>query len=90
MTTYVAAMRAAVEAELSDYPAELIDLYTLQARKRSIGAFDLHDAWLVWASRDRPDHPLLVEYDQLTAEVAALDQSYVDAILRAVRAVRLD
>lgn len=43
---------------------------------------DVHDAWSVWMAGRDPGHRSLVPFNQLTAEVQALDQPYVDAIHR--------
>lgn len=48
---------------------------------------DVHDAWAVWMNDIRPDHRSLVPFDELTPEVQAKDQPYVDAIHRAARAL---
>lgn len=41
---------------------------------------DVHDAWALWRNTTRPDHPALIEFDELTPEVQELDQKYLTAI----------
>lgn len=44
---------------------------------------DVHDAWAAWASAARPAHPALVPFEELTPEIQALDQPFLDAIREA-------
>ncbi len=41
---------------------------------------DVHDAWSVWQSRGDDTHRSLVPLDQLSADVQASDDPYVEAI----------
>lgn len=41
---------------------------------------DVHDAWAVWRSVTKPDHPDLVRFEGLSPEVQAYDQKYALAI----------
>ena len=40
----------------------------------------VHDAWSAWRTVTRPDHPSLAPFDELTEQVKAYDDPYVDAI----------
>jgi len=41
---------------------------------------DIHNAWAVWRSGSNPLHKSLVPFDDLTPEVQALDQPFLDAV----------
>ena len=44
---------------------------------------NVHDAWAVWKEEIDPAHRSLIPFEELTPDVQALDQPYVDAIHRA-------
>jgi hypothetical protein len=50
-----------------------------------VTAEHVHDAWSVWRAETKPDHKSLIPFAELTPDVQALDDKYVDAI-RAVAA----
>ncbi len=79
---YVDATVTALAARLPDCDPDLLRLYTLLAL--TVGAEvtlkDVHDAWAVWRTLTRPEHPSIVPFDQLTPEVQDLDSRYADAI----------
>jgi hypothetical protein len=83
--TYIAAARAALAARIPDLDPALLDLYTLLALVKgpAVSPVDVHDAWAIWCSRSRPDHPSLIPYPQLSPAVQALDQPFADAITAA-------
>ncbi len=41
---------------------------------------DVHDAWAVWRNETRPDHKSIVEFDDLSEPVQAMDTPFRDAI----------
>lgn len=41
---------------------------------------DVHDAWAVARATERPDHPDLVPFHKLSAEVAEYDRPFMEAI----------
>lgn len=41
---------------------------------------DVHTSWALWRSATTPDHPNLVEFDQLSARTADYDRPYRDLI----------
>lgn len=83
---YVEAMRELIVRELPGLPDRLVDGYTLLALDRGASTTmqSVHDAWSVWMNRDRPDHPSLIPYGQLTREKQELDRKYMEGIHRAV------
>jgi hypothetical protein len=93
--TYVQQARAALLAELATVdpgwaPGErLLDLYTLLVLTKGTACTsqDVHDAWAADAARDRPGHPDLVPFENLSPEVAAYDDRYRDAIHAATAAL---
>jgi hypothetical protein len=79
---YVKEIAARLGALLDDCPPELLRLYALLVlvRGRAADREDVHDAWSVWRTATKPDHPALIPFDRLTPEVQALDDKYVAAI----------
>jgi len=49
---------------------------------------DVHHAWALWTVATNPDHPSIVPFDQLTAEVQEEDQPFLEAIHRAASRIR--
>ena len=47
----------------------------------------VHDAWALWREQSRPEHPDLVEFAELSPEVADYDRPYM-ALIRHVAAER--
>jgi hypothetical protein len=47
----------------------------------------VHDAWAVWRYQTNATHRSQIPFEDLTADVQARDQPYVDAIHRAARAL---
>jgi hypothetical protein len=85
--TYIDRAREAIEREMPDQPTELLDLYLLLALRKGvdISAEDVHDAWAIWRSRTKADHPAIVLFEALAVDVQHLDDEYVDAIRRAAK-----
>ena len=75
---------------LDDCPPDLLRLYALLVlvRGQDTSREDVHDAWALWRDVTRPDHPSLVPFSELTLDVQALDDKYVDAIRVAAGGVR--
>ncbi len=88
--TYIDTVRTHLAAELPDVQDELIDLYALLAltQGQRTSMQDVHDAWAVWRSRIRPDHPDLVPFKDLAPSIQELDRKYLAAVLHVV--FRLD
>lgn len=66
---------------------QLLRLYAVVAlvlREEGICNEDVHDAWSAWRLDDKPDHPAIVPFDQLTPEVQELDTKFRDAIYKAM------
>lgn len=95
MSNYVqdatAALHVALRAQGKDPAAcltpELERLYTLLVlvRGEATDLDDVHDAWAVARAVERPDHPDLVPFGQLSDEVRAYDEPFRDAIRAAAR-----
>lgn len=81
--SYIDDVKAALQMRLSDCDDELLDLYTLLclAVGEDTTSEQVHDAWAVWRARTRPDHPSIVEFDELTEAVQRMDDKYRDAIV---------
>jgi hypothetical protein len=89
--TYVADARQALLAALpNELEDGLVDLYTLLVLRRGETATreDVHDAWSVWRSREQPEHCSVRPFDELSAEVQASDDPYVQAIHQAAQALQ--
>jgi len=86
--TYVEEARRTLEAELPGQQDSLMDLYLLLVftKGTETTAEDVHDAWAIWRSRTRPDHPAIIPFTDLHPDTARLDDEYVDAIHRAALA----
>lgn len=41
---------------------------------------DVHDAWAAWCAKDRPNHPSLIPFEELSGDVQELDIPYLIAI----------
>lgn len=79
---YIDETAAELGGLLGDCPPELLRLYALLAlvRGEETSLEDVHDAWSTWRAGTRPDHPSLVPFGDLAAEVQELDRKYADAI----------
>lgn len=53
------------------------------AKGEDTTAEDVHNAWAAWTAGNRPRHRSLVPFSELSPEVQALDEPYVQAIRRA-------
>ncbi|QNN98420.1 hypothetical protein SEA_LILMARTIN_211 [Streptomyces phage LilMartin] len=82
MTNYVQKIKDAIAELHPRMDSELLDVYALLVlvKGESVTLKDVHDAWSVWKNNIRPDHRSLIEFDELTPEVQALDQRYADSI----------
>ncbi|QJD50926.1 hypothetical protein KNV00_gp093 [Streptomyces phage Bmoc] len=82
MTNYVQQVKDALAELHPRMESELLDVYTLLVlvKGEAVTLKDVHDAWSVWKNNIRPDHRSLIEFDELTPEVQALDQRYADSI----------
>lgn len=71
---------------------DLQQLYVLLVLTRGINTTlaDVHDAWACARALTRPDHKDLVPFDQLSDDVAAWDQPFMDAIHAAARQIQAD
>lgn len=87
--SYVQRVQNALLAELPTLDRELLRLYALLVLVwgEDTTLADVHDAWAVWRTDTRPDHPSLVPFDELAPEVQELDRPYMDAIHRVARTV---
>lgn len=67
----------------------LQQLYTLLALTKGelTTLADVHDAWAVARAIERPDHPDLVPFLQLSAKVADYDRPFLLAIHDAARSI---
>ena len=82
---YIESVRAAIERESPGLEPELLDLYTLLALARGMAVTqeDVHNAWAVWRSRSNPFHRSIIPFDELEADVQALDELYRLAVSQA-------
>jgi hypothetical protein len=83
------AIKASVPGELHPDAdtAELFRVYAVLAlvKGEDTGLEDVHDAWAAWMAGHDPAHRSLKPFDQLSAEVQASDQPYLEAILEVAR-----
>jgi hypothetical protein len=86
---YVDEIVKQLEERLDDCEVDLLRLYALLVLVNGVNVSerDVHDAWSVWRTATKPDHPSLVPFDQLTREVQDLDTRYAEAVI-AVAEVR--
>lgn len=84
---YATEVYQALDRELPGQNAELLRLYSLLVLTEGVNTTleHVHDAWALWRMFTRPEHVALVPFDQLTPEVQALDQEFVDAIHKVAR-----
>lgn len=83
--SYVEQARAALLRALPrPLDAALVDLYTLLVLRRGEATTreDVHHAWAVWQSREQPGHRSLLPFGELSEDVQASDDPYVEAIRR--------
>jgi len=80
--TYTAVMLRSLKALLPDCDPDLLRLYALLAFVTGGGTTleNVHDAWALWRTATRPDHPSIVPFAELTTQVQELDRKYRDAI----------
>jgi len=91
--TYIESIAEQIRREVpgADLPEEnakvLFRIYAvlLLAKGQSVDAADVHNAWVAWMCSIDADHEALVPFNELSEEVARMDDSYVNAI-RAVAA----
>lgn len=82
---YVATTIEALRAQLPENDGtdeDLLRAYALLVHTTGTGTSleHVHDAWALWRAQTRPEHPDLVPFAQLSAQVADYDQPYRDAI----------
>lgn len=68
--------------EPDDYPLYRIYAVLGYVKGEDVTLKDVHDAWSAWRVATVPDHRSLKPFAELSPEVQALDQPYVDAIRR--------
>lgn len=80
----------AVAAELPGLDPELLRLYALLVLTQGPNAsFEhVHDAWGLWRTGTRPDHPAIIPFPALSTEVQELDREYAEGIRRAAAKLR--
>lgn len=77
----------AVRQELLEHNDEIddahADVYALLVLTTGVNTTleNIHDAWAVLKNTVRPDHKSLIPFWELSPEVQALDQSYLDSVL---------
>jgi hypothetical protein len=62
----------------------------MRAKGTETTTSDVHDAWVAWMLSRGQDHHALVPFEDLSADVQALDQAYADAIHAAARQYEID
>ena len=74
-----------IDGEITEDQLPLFHNYAVLMRTKGVDTQleDVHDAWASWASAAQPDHPALVPFEELTPEIQALDQPFLDAIREA-------
>lgn len=79
---YVDKIVKRLEDVLGDCEVDLLHYYALLVLVVGVNVTEehVHDAWATWRTTTRPTHTFLVPFDQLSAEVQALDTHYADAI----------
>jgi len=60
----------------------LIYAALMLAKGEAVTREDVHNAWAAWATHIGKDSEALVAFDQLSPDVQAQDQPFVDAIVR--------
>lgn len=60
----------------------------LRAKGEDVTGSDVHDAWVAWMTPRDADHEALRSYDELPAEVRALDEPFLRAIVGTARSMR--
>ncbi|WP_405558940.1 hypothetical protein OHV08_33910 [Streptomyces canus] len=80
--TYVDDIKARLAERIPGQPPALLDLYALLALSQGVNTSlaHVHDAWALWRSRTHSSHPSILPFDELTADVQALDEPYAAAI----------
>ena len=82
----VACLPEEIDDEITKEQLPLFYNYALLLRAKGTDTQleDVHDAsWAAWASAARPNHPALVPFSELSPEIQALDQPFLDAIREA-------
>ena len=80
-----------VRVPRADMPVEdtvkLFRIYAVLAlaRGEEVTPADVHNAWVAWMLEREPQHPALVPFDELGAEIAEQDRPFVNAIRSAAR-----
>jgi hypothetical protein len=82
MTNYVDQAVWKLAARLPDCDIDLLRLYALLALSKGVNtsARDVHDAWALWRTTTKADHPSIVPFARLSLAVQKLDDPYVEAI----------
>lgn len=80
--TYIDAVVQDIDALVPGCDLDLLRLYAVLVlvRGADVTRADVHHAWAAWRVATKPDHRSLVPFEDLTAEVQALDDPYVEAI----------
>lgn len=88
---YVQRVIDALNEELPNQDPVLIYLYALLALTWGplVSRQEVHDAWAVWRNLSNPEHKSLIPFEKLEPAVAALDDKYVNAIVKVAHELRL-
>lgn len=72
-----------------DETSDLFRIYAvlLLAKGQDVTAEDVHNAWVAWMARRDPDHESLCPFEELSNEVAADDEPYLNAIRLVARSL---
>lgn len=79
---YVQKVIDKLNEKLPGQDPQLIKYYALVALTwgQQTSCLEVHDAWALWRNDTRPDHPDLIPFQHLSAEVQELDEKYAVAI----------
>jgi hypothetical protein len=84
VTNLAEAIRSRVPSDLipEGDTTELFKLYALLAlvKRENVTASDVHDAWSVWMSTEKPDHPSIRPFEDLPTFQQEEDQPFLEAI----------
>jgi hypothetical protein len=89
---YVERIAGDLALHLPDCDTDLLQLYALLALVKGTETTltDVHDAWSIWRTQTRPEHPSIVPFNQLTGDVQQLDLKYAEAIRDVAHVLELD
>lgn len=94
LSNYVSETKTLLRQQISkehDVEEKLLDLYTLLVLTlgEECTLENVHDAWAVYTSNERPEHSSLIPFQDLKEEIQEYDRPFQEAIISTAELLKL-